>query len=109
MTQRRAPRPRALRWSAAAVADLETFLDSLDAMSSERSLTFESELRAGLAPLRQFPEMGRVPRDYDWRSAGFENLREVLVWDYRVGYLVAHQAVEIVYLVHGKRRVPPLR
>ncbi len=91
------------------MADLESILDWLDLASTERSYEFETELLAALEPLRHFPGMGRVPRDFDWSSAGFDNLREVLVWDCRVGYVSEKRAVDIVYLVHGRRRFPPLK
>lgn len=90
------------------MADLEAILDWLEQVSADTSIEFESELLGALEPLRGFPEMGRVPRDYDWRGAGLENLREVLVWEYRVGTVAESGHVEIVYLVHGRRRFPPL-
>ena len=88
MTRPRSSPTCALRWSASAVADLEAILDWLDTAGMGKSLEFEHEVLAALEPLRRYPRMGRVPRDFDWRIAGFEALREVLVWDYRVGYVI---------------------
>ncbi len=108
MKKPKSPTLRTLQWSASAVADLEAILDWFDTVSVDRSLEFEQELLAAVEPLRNYPRMGRVPTDYDWRGTGLDDLREVLVWDFRVGYVVEARAVEIVYLVHSKRRFPPV-
>jgi plasmid stabilization system protein ParE len=99
----------AIRWSAGAVEDLEAILDWLDSTAGGESALFERDLLATVEPLGRYPLMGRVPRDLDWQRAGFHDLRELLVGEHRVGYVVEARFVEVVYLVHGRRRFPPVR
>lgn len=98
-----------LRWNANALSDLETILGNLDAAAHEVADRFEQELLAAVEPLCHFPDMGRVPRDFDWRSRGCDALRELIVSDYRVGYTLEGRFVELLCVVHSRRRFPPVR
>src|SRR5687767_13120091 len=107
--KRKKPTRHSLRWNDNALADFESILDQLDAGDEPVSLRFESELLAAIEPLGHFAGMGRVPMDFDWKKAGYSTLRELIVWDYRVGYAFEGRFIEILYVVHVRRRFPSLR
>ena len=85
-----------------AEADLTEIHDHIATDSPARARRFIALLRDRRAPLRQFPEMGRV-RD-DLRPG----LRSLAVDRYVVIYRVLGDMVEIVTIVHGSRDVDAL-
>lgn len=85
-----------------AEADLALIHDHISDDSPARARAFVALLRERCAPLRQFPEMGRVRNDLR------PGLRSLPVDRYVVIYRVLGDAVEIVTIVHGSRDVDSL-
>jgi toxin ParE1/3/4 len=85
-----------------AEADLAEIHDHFAQDSPARAQRFIALLRDRCAPLRQFPEMGRMRDDL------LPGLRSLPVDRYVVIYRVLGDAVEIVTIVHGSRDVDTL-
>jgi len=90
-----------LIWTPAARRQLQEIIEYIAQDSVERAISYgrQIEKRAGL--LKKFPGMGRyVPEFLD----EFPELREILIGDYRLIYLVHGHQISILILFHGHRR-----
>ena len=89
-----------IRWSAAALADLEGIQDYLLAENPAAAARMVEVLRAAAASLRTMPHRGRPGR---WPGT-----RELVLTDerYLIPYRVEGQAVQILRVFHGARAWP---
>lgn len=89
-----------LRFSPVAERDLEKISDDIAAAAGERvAVRFMRRLKASLRNLEDFPRMGR-PRPRI--GAG---VRSWAFPPYVAFYQLSEDAVEIIRLVHGRRRI----
>ena len=94
-----------LIWSPTARDDLHDIIIFIARNSSEHAMTFGYELISVTAPLRLFPEHGRIVPEY--RNP---DLREIIFRAYRIIYRVDHERklVEIARVWHSARHIPLL-
>jgi len=87
-----------LGWSLAAQQDLIEIGEFVAKDSVLYALNLIDRLLAGAERLQSAPLLGRVVPEY-----GRQDLREVIVQNYRVVYLVRGDEVIVVRVVHGAR------
>ena len=92
-----------LIWSPKAIADLEEICDYLAQDSEYYAKLFVQRVVALVERIGEFPKAGRIVPEYQR-----EDLRERIFQSYRIVYLVKHDVVEIVAIVHGARLLPEL-
>jgi plasmid stabilization system protein ParE len=92
-----------LRWSAHASEQFKRILDHLGEYSIDAGDDFQQEVEAALQRLPKTASMGRLPRDF----AAPARLRELLIGQYRLGYQPKGARLEVVYVVHARRRFTP--
>ena len=86
-----------VRWSKPAKLDLKQIHDYIARDSIFYAQKVSSEIVEKSEKLNSFPEVGRiVPEIED------PNIRELLIYSYRLIYEVFSDKVEILALVHGK-------
>ena len=87
-----------VKWSKPAKLDLKQIHDYIARDSIFYAQKVSSEIVEKSEKLNSFPEVGRiVPEIED------PNIRELLIYSYRLIYEVFSDKVEILALVHGKR------
>ena len=87
-----------VKWSKPAKLDLKQINDYIARDSIFYAQKVSSEIVEKSEKLNSFPEVGRiVPEIED------PNIRELLIYSYRLIYEVFSDKVEILALVHGKR------
>lgn len=87
-----------VKWSTPAKLDLKQIHDYIARDSKFYAQKVSSEIVEKSEKLNSFPEVGRiVPEIED------PNIRELLIYSYRLIYEVFSDKVEILALVHGKR------
>lgn len=85
-------------WSRRALADLEAIADYIATDSPTFAGIVVKKIVAQARPLAQFPRSGRKVPEFD-----DENVRELIVYSYRVIYRVLENEVLIAAVIHGKR------
>ena len=89
-------------WSDPAKADLKRIHDYIAKDSRFYAKKVMYEILEDVNALEQFPQIGRVVPEI-----GDDNLREIIVGNYRVIYEVATSTVTIQTVLHGARAFPP--
>ena len=92
-----------LRWSLTAERDLAEIEEYIARDSRLYALAVVDRLLLGAERLETNPLSGRVVREY-----GRQDLREVIVQNYRMVYLVEGDDVIVVRVVHGARNLRDL-
>ena len=91
-------------WSARATDDLHHIFQSLSIYADTRAERLIEEIIDTVFLLEQFPKMGRIVPEVD-----LENIREILVKQYRVVYVLTQQDhVEILTVRHSSFPRPSL-
>jgi toxin ParE1/3/4 len=85
-------------WSQRAVSDLETIASYIAEDSPAYASAVVKSIVHRTKSLSEFPRSGRRVPEFD-----DENLRELIVYSYRVIYQVRAEQVLIAAIVHGKR------
>ena len=87
-----------VKWSVPAKNDLKQIHDYIAKDSKYYARRVIQEIVAKTETLADFPEIGRgVPEISD------QNIRELLVYSYRLVYEISVEAIEILAIIHGKR------
>lgn len=94
----------ALKWAEAALDDLDGIAEFIARDSPFYAASFVQELLAAARSLRTFGERGRVVPE-----VGETSIRELFVKSYRLIYLVEHDEVTILAVIHGARDLASLR
>lgn len=89
-------------WTEPAVADLEAIHSYIARDSDIYANATVFRVLESVEKLVQYPLSGRVVPEI-----GHENVRELIVGNYRVIYEVGTSAVAIQTVLHGKRAFPP--
>jgi len=85
-------------WSQNAIGDIRQIHDYI-ARDSKRFAKIVSErIVASVKRLAEFPSKGRVVPEKD-----DDSIRELIVYSYRVIYLVQGKDIEVVAILHGRQ------
>ena len=85
-------------WSPRAAKDLDSIADYIAADSPTYAGTVLKNIVNQTRILARFPQAGRMVPEYD-----DENMRELIVYDYRIIYRLEQDEALIVAVIHGKR------
>ena len=89
-----------IAWSARAVEDVDAIASFIARDSATYAATVVRRIRGITRRLAIHPHSGRVVPEL-----GVDSLREVLVYSYRVLYLVQDDTVTIIAVVHARRSI----
>lgn len=85
-------------WSRRALHDMEAIAEYISVDSPAYASIIVKKIVSHARTLSQFPRAGhKVPEFAD------EDIREVVVYSYRIIYRVAPEEITIVAVIHGKR------
>jgi len=87
-------------WSRRALSDLEGIADYIATDSSTYASSVVKKILAQTRVLAHFPRAGRKVPEFDE-----ENLRELIVYSYRIIYRVLEDEVVIAAVIHGRRNL----
>jgi toxin ParE1/3/4 len=90
-----------LSWSPRASRNLEESCDYIAQSSEQNARAFANEVREKVEQLIQHPRLGGRVSEYDR-----DDVRELLVQNYRIIYRLRGEDVEVVTIVRGARRLP---
>jgi toxin ParE1/3/4 len=85
-------------WSPRAARDLESITDYIRADSPAYAGTVLKSIVHQTRILARFPQAGRMVPEFD-----DENMRELIVYSYRIIYRLGQGEALIVAVIHGKR------
>jgi toxin ParE1/3/4 len=85
-------------WSPRALAALEEIVAYIEKDSPANAAAVAQRVVAAADRLADFPGMGRVVPEFDR-----ENIREVIVFRFRLIYRVRQYYVDLVDIIHGAR------
>jgi addiction module RelE/StbE family toxin len=91
-----------IAWHPDALTDIDDISSYIALDSPSHAKDFAQRLFASAERLRRFPKSGRVVRELDR-----EDVREIIVGDYRMIYRLRPDEVEVDYIVHGARLLTP--
>jgi plasmid stabilization system protein ParE len=87
-----------VKWSVPARNDLKQIHDYIAIDSKYYAQNVIQEIIAKTETLTEFPEIGRkVPEISD------QNIRELIVYSYRLIYEISGVGIEILAIIHGRR------
>ena len=85
-------------WSLGARDDIRQAVEFIGKDSPAYAASLVGRITAAIERLERFPRIGRVVPEYD-----DDDLREIIVSDYRVVYRMLGEDVAIAAVVHGRR------
>lgn len=91
---------RQLIWSDSAADDLESTAAYISRDSPAYAASFVRRIIAATESVQNMPESGGIVPEFDR-----QDLREVLVGNYRVVYSLSISEVAIVAVIHGARQI----
>lgn len=91
---------RPVRWSFTATSDLEEICARIGKDSPHYAALFAERILAATRRAGQFPELGRIVPEYNDPA-----IREIIYQGYRVVYRILAEAVEVVQICHGAKRL----
>jgi len=85
-------------WTRPALLDLESIRDYISRDSEFYAARFIEKIIEAVESLEKFPNMGRsVPETED------KNIRELLLYHYRIIYRIEDKRILILTIIHGSR------
>jgi len=90
-------------WSPEALDDVVAIADYIERDSPVYARAVVQKILASTRTLQRFPRAGRTVPELD-----DEEIRELLVYSYRVIYRVRDLTVLVAAVIHGKRELAPL-
>ncbi len=87
-------------WSIPARDDLKNIHDYIAANSKYYAIKVSQEFIDKSEILAQFPKMGRIVPEI-----GDENIRELIIYSYRLLYEISPKRIEILAIIHGKQDI----
>jgi len=85
-------------WSISARNDLKQIYDYIAKDSKYYATNVAQNIVSKAEKLSEFPEIGRVVPEI-----GDENVRELIIYSYRLIYEVVPNGAQILAIIHGKR------
>ena len=92
-----------IRWSQAAVKDLQALVEYLDADGSDATDQLLVQFKKSVCRLHDFPELGRIVPEF--RDIGLPLYRELIVARYRVIYCLKDKVAMIIALIDQRQNV----
>ena len=90
-----------VRWTSPATADLKKIFAYIAEDSKHYARQVVKNIVEKTETLNDFPEIGRTVPELNEK-----NIRELMIYSYRLVYEVKGGDVEIVAIIHGKRDFP---
>jgi addiction module RelE/StbE family toxin len=87
-----------VKWSNPAKLDLKQIYDYIARDSKFYAKKVSQEIFEKSEKLNSFPEVGRIVPEI-----GDSNIRELIIYSYRLIYEIFPNKIEILALIHGKR------
>jgi toxin ParE1/3/4 len=87
-----------VKWTAPAKRDLKKIHNYISEDSKYYAKRVADDIIAKTEKLNDFPEIGRVVPELQET-----NIRELIIYSYRLLYEIKPQQIEILAIVHGKR------
>ncbi len=87
-----------VKWSVPARNDLKQIHDYIANDSKYYAQNVIQEIVAKTETLTELPEIGRIVPEI-----GDQNIRELIVYSYRLIYEISEGGIEILAIIHGKR------
>jgi len=88
-------------WSLRAVRDLDAITNYIATDSPAYAGIVLKKIMSQVRVLAQFPRAGRQVPEFD-----DENIRELMVYTYRIIYRLQADEVVVAAVIHGKRELP---
>ena len=85
-------------WSPEAVEDLESIAEYIERDSPFYAKAVVNKIFHSTEKLKNYPKIGRVVPEL-----GREDIRELIVYSYRLVYQVKKSQILIIAVIHGKR------
>ena len=85
-------------WSPEAVEDLESIAEYIERDSPFYAKAVVNKIFQSTEKLENFPKIGRIVPEL-----GREDIRELIVYSYRLVYQVKKSQILIIAVIHGKR------
>ncbi len=92
-----------LIWTEPAVNDLQAIFDFISKDSEYYACVFIGEIIGSVEKLTDFPEIGRIVPEYQQND-----IREIIVENYRVIYQLEQNRILILTVAHGRRDLTKL-
>ena len=89
-------------WSIPAKQDLKKIYDYIARDSKYYAEKVSQDILERSEKLNEFPEIGRIVPEI-----GEVNIREVIVYSYRLIYEISSDKIEVLTLIHCKQDFPP--
>jgi len=89
-----------LGWSQRALTDLEGIAEYIATDSPTYAANVVKKILNQVRLLAQFPRAGRIVPEFD-----DENVRELIVYSYRVIYRLQENEIVVAAIIHGKRNI----
>jgi len=87
-----------LRWTAQAVKDVETICEFIAKDSIVYAHLFAKDILQAVKRLAKFPKSGRIVSEFS-----DENIREIILGNYRIIYRIKNNIIEILTVYHSAR------
>lgn len=87
-----------VKWSVPAKNDLKQIHDYIAKDSKYYAQNVVQEIVAKTETLTDFPEIGRIVPEIS-----SQNIRELIVYSYRLIYEISKAGIEILAIIHGRR------
>jgi addiction module RelE/StbE family toxin len=87
-----------VEWSPEAIEDVEAIAEYISRDSRFYARSVVARIIEDSRHISQFPKSGRVVPEFET-----ENLREKLIYSYRLIYRIEQERILIVAVIHGKR------
>ncbi len=85
-------------WSPEAVKDIESIAEYIERDSEFYAKAVVNKIFQSTEKLKKFPKIGRVVPEL-----GREDIRELIIYSYRLVYQVKERQILIIAVIHGKR------
>jgi len=90
-----------VKWTSPAKADLKKIFAYIAEDSKYYARQVAKNIVEKTETLNDFPEIGRIVPEVNQK-----NIRELMIYSYRLVYEVKSKDVEIIAIIHGKRDFP---
>jgi toxin ParE1/3/4 len=91
---------RRVAWSRGALEDLENIAEYIAADSPTYAANVVKKITSASRMLAQFPRSGRKVPEFD-----DDNVRELIVYSYRLIYRLTSEEILIAAIIHGSRNL----
>jgi addiction module RelE/StbE family toxin len=87
-----------IKWSLEAIEDVEAIAKYIEKDSEFYAKAVVNRIFQATEKLKQFPKIGRIVPELDR-----EDIRELIIYSYRIIYQLKEKQILIIAVIHGKR------